>query len=161
MLQTLAVIDSQSYLTVFRNACQEKFLVSRMKETIADRLKKLKGDASLSNFARALGVPIPTLKDYLDHKYQPSVDFIKVVSEKFNISCDWLIKGEGPEPDLREVQEKIWSPKEAELVRKLLAILRAGDKHAKTIEAVILNIEEFYEKIYPPELVEERKIKVR
>ncbi len=64
--------------------------------TRGQRIQKLRTDASLSQeaFASMLGVSRQSVSKWEADKAYPEVDKLAVISEKFGVSCDWLITGQ-------------------------------------------------------------------
>ena len=61
-----------------------------MKE-FPERLKMLKGDMNVSQFARFLGVKQQTLDNYLKNKRKPNIPFVLTVCAKCCKSSDWVL----------------------------------------------------------------------
>ena len=62
-----------------------------MYKLIVARLKALKGDMSVSAFARLLEIPQKTMDVYINGEHKPSVELILRVCAKFGVSADWLL----------------------------------------------------------------------
>lgn len=55
------------------------------------RVSEVKGELSTSAFARALGMQQKTVDLYMKGERKPSVEFIKNICTRFNVSSDWLL----------------------------------------------------------------------
>ena len=64
--------------------------------TRGQRIQKLRTDASLSQeaFASLLGVSRQSVSKWEADKAFPEIDKLVIISEKFGVSCDWIITGE-------------------------------------------------------------------
>lgn len=51
-------------------------------------------DGNNSTFARAIGTSEANVRNYLNGR-QPKFETLYLIADKFETSCDWLIKGEG------------------------------------------------------------------
>lgn len=63
--------------------------------SIGERLKLVRGKRSGEEFATFLGVHLQTLYRYERGERTPDIDFVQLVSNKENISIEWLISGKG------------------------------------------------------------------
>ena len=64
--------------------------------TIQDRIKEAMGKYPPARFAREFGYHHQTVYKWLKPGAEPSLKFVCNVGEKFGVSLDWLINGEGP-----------------------------------------------------------------
>ena len=64
--------------------------------TRGQRIQKLRTDNSLSQeaFAAMLGVSRQSVSKWEADKAYPEIDKLAAISEKFGVSCDWLITGQ-------------------------------------------------------------------
>ena len=53
-------------------------------------LRTMNGNKSQKDFAAELGIPQPTLSAYESGKIKPTVDVLINISNKCNVSMDWL-----------------------------------------------------------------------
>ena len=62
-------------------------------ESVVNRLKTLLDErgTSVSEFARFLGMPQPTLNNYLKGERTPTIDSIVIVCNKCKVTSDWLL----------------------------------------------------------------------
>ena len=60
-------------------------------EPIIARIDELRGNRSVSGFARFLGMPQKSLDNYLKQGRKPSVELILLVCTKCHVSADWLL----------------------------------------------------------------------
>lgn len=62
------------------------------------RLREIAKDngLNLNEFSEALGVQYRTLVRYVSEGREPKVDFLRRLTDRFDISASWLISGEGP-----------------------------------------------------------------
>ncbi len=67
--------------------------------TIADRLNELRGDMTITEMGRRVGIGTSTIYNYL-HDRDPGADVIVSVCRAFDVNERWLLTGEGPK--LRE-----------------------------------------------------------
>ena len=67
--------------------------------TFAERIKKLFADTgkTQSEFAKCIGIAEKTFRNYRDGMTVPSVVELSQISKAFNVNCDWLVLGEGPQ----------------------------------------------------------------
>ncbi len=65
------------------------------KRAISERLKILKGNRSLNEFAKELNIPSSTLHYYFNGR-TPTISFLLKVCSKLNVREEWLLLGEGP-----------------------------------------------------------------
>jgi transcriptional regulator with XRE-family HTH domain len=66
----------------------------RFRKTFPGRLQELRAGRSQRQFARDLGVFQQNINRY-ENGQVPHIDFMIVVSEKCNVSLNWLILGKG------------------------------------------------------------------
>ncbi|MBI5213188.1 MAG: helix-turn-helix transcriptional regulator [Nitrospirae bacterium] len=59
------------------------------------RIKIIKGNRTLKDFAALMGIPLTTIHTYLNGR-EPSIGFVKRAHEKLNVNPEWLITGKGP-----------------------------------------------------------------
>ena len=64
--------------------------------TRGQRIQKLRTDAGLSQeaFASMLGVSRQSVSKWEADKAFPETDKLVIITEKFGVSCDWIIMGE-------------------------------------------------------------------
>lgn len=60
---------------------------------ISDRLKSLRGNRTLIEFSKLVGVPVSTVRSY-EQGRMPPADYIGVVANICNVSSDWILFGE-------------------------------------------------------------------
>jgi len=66
-------------------------------ETVGSRLKTLRGDLTMDQYASRLGVSKTTVFNYEKNRRAPDVTFLlKILEIHNNISPNWLLTGEGP-----------------------------------------------------------------
>lgn len=65
-------------------------------KTIAERIKLVRGDEKLANFAKATGCNSATLRSYERGLSNPNFDFIQSLCIVKKVSPEWLIFGTGP-----------------------------------------------------------------
>lgn len=72
------------------------------------RLKKISGNISQTKLAEKLDniVSPKTLWDYINGLSMPRPDALLKISEKFNVSIDWLLKGENSQIPKNEQEKK-------------------------------------------------------
>lgn len=66
-----------------------------MAETVADRIKQVRGTLNQEHFAIRLGVHKNTVGNY-ERGREPDAEFCRAVRREFGISIDWLLTGAGP-----------------------------------------------------------------
>lgn len=91
--------------------------------SIGYRIKQVRQHTHLNQkrFAEAIGISQGNLSDIERGKFSPSVETIISVSRYSNISTDWLLKGTGPGPGektIQEAQQKELLPIEREIIDK-------------------------------------------
>lgn len=69
-------------------------ILRRIKKKLPDRLAEVRGDRSQRQFARDLGVFQQNVNRY-ENGTTPHTDFLITLSNKENISLDWLLLGKG------------------------------------------------------------------
>ena len=87
--------------------------------TRGQRIQKLRQDNSLSQeaFASLLGVSRQSVSKWEADKAFPEIDKLAVISEKFGVSCDYLITGEDIlEEEKEEDNSKVTITKKAYLM---------------------------------------------
>lgn len=62
-------------------------------DAIAGRIRFLRGDLSQKEFAGKLGYKQAYISEIETLKTKASVDFLYAVSEKYNVTIDWILKG--------------------------------------------------------------------
>lgn len=64
---------------------------------IIDRINKLIIDNKISELGLSskIGIPQRSINYYMNRKQKPSLEFVKKITEAFNIDANWLLTGEG------------------------------------------------------------------
>lgn len=77
-------------------------------KSFGQRLKKISGNISQSKLAEKLDniVSQKTLWDYINGLSMPRPDALLKISEKFNVSVDWLLKGNESEIPKNDQEKK-------------------------------------------------------
>jgi transcriptional regulator with XRE-family HTH domain len=75
-------------------------------EALGDRIKKLRGDTSQTEFAKRYGLSKNTLWSYENETTDPKTSFVTALIEDFGIDANWLLLGAGepPKPELTSVE---------------------------------------------------------
>ena len=75
-------------------------------EKINERIKNLRKSRNLNqaSFAKTIGISQAALSDIEKGKYKPSIETLMAISDYFNVSIDWIVKGVKYE-DINERQE--------------------------------------------------------
>ncbi len=75
-------------------------------EKINERIKNLRKSLNLNqaSFAKTIGISQAALSDLEKGKSKPSIETLIAISDHFNVSIDWIVKGEKYE-DVSEQQE--------------------------------------------------------
>jgi len=63
--------------------------------TISDRIKSLHGPRERAKFAKILGFSAAYVADIENGRSKPSRALLQAISEKYNVSIDWLLTGKG------------------------------------------------------------------
>jgi len=63
--------------------------------SIGKRIKELRGKVPRDVFATQLGVVRNTVQRYEIYEQKPSLEFIEIICNKFDVNPDWLIFGKG------------------------------------------------------------------
>lgn len=92
--------------------------------TIGTRIRKVRKDNGLSQgaFAERIGYTLTQVSYVERGKSRPSREFIKKVCQKYNISSNWLLSGEGEEMSAEPLlDDKLieWLRKHPEEIRRL------------------------------------------
>ncbi|WP_319778409.1 helix-turn-helix domain-containing protein [Maridesulfovibrio sp.] len=64
--------------------------------TIGERIKRVRGEISQTKFAESLGIVQRTLANYEIEKSLPNSVFLANLAQKYSVSSEWLLFGEGP-----------------------------------------------------------------
>lgn len=83
--------------------------------TIETRLRELIGDGSVNGFAKAVGLPTATIRQYLEGSI-PGAEKAAQIAERCNVSLVWLITGDGPKARPKTVDEKSIATSRAPLI---------------------------------------------
>ena len=67
-----------------------------LKKDIGERIKLVRGKESRDSFAQNIASHRNSLSRYERGLAYPSMDFMAVVCDKYNVRPDWLLTGEGP-----------------------------------------------------------------
>ena len=65
-------------------------------EKLPERIKQLRGNMSRRAFAKTIDLPEGTLRNYEQGTSQPKFDALCQISQKLDVSLDWLVFGKGP-----------------------------------------------------------------
>ena len=67
--------------------------------TFAERITKIFDDygKTQNEFAKYVGISEKTFRNYRDGVTLPSIPELSLISKAFDINCDWLVMGEGPQ----------------------------------------------------------------
>ncbi|MCH5159585.1 MAG: helix-turn-helix transcriptional regulator [Clostridiales bacterium] len=65
--------------------------MSKYTKSFAENLRYLMGDMSISEFAKKVGIPQPTISRYLNCQREVTLDNIAKIADFFNESVDFLI----------------------------------------------------------------------
>lgn len=67
--------------------------------TFAERITKIFEDygKTQNEFAKYVGISEKTFRNYRDGVTLPSIPELSLISKAFDINCDWLVMGEGPQ----------------------------------------------------------------
>ena len=74
----------------------EKSLFSKNLGLIKDHLQENQKIKGIIDMADQLGSNRNSLRWYINGEQEPSVGFLKKLSEQYNVSLDWLVEGRGP-----------------------------------------------------------------
>ena len=63
------------------------------KEIVKENLKEIRNDSKMTQkeFSEFIGISQQTLSGYENGKMLPSLEVVKDIAQKCNISCDWLL----------------------------------------------------------------------
>ena len=75
------------------------------RNAIATRIKILRGNLSQREFAALLAYRQTYISEVETGKAKPSVEFLYVLSEKLNVTVDWILKG-----NISEEEEEKYTP---------------------------------------------------
>lgn len=75
-------------------------ILNRIREVI------VKSGMSDNAFAKSIEVPQATFSNMFQRKSEPKPSWLKTISEKYNISANWLLTGEGKMCETKEVATK-------------------------------------------------------
>jgi len=67
------------------------------RHAIAARIKLLRGEVSQRDFGKLLGYRQTIISEIETGRVKPSVEFLLILSEKCNVSVDWILKGDRPQ----------------------------------------------------------------
>lgn len=73
--------------------------------TIEARIRELVGKGSVNGFAKTVGLPTATIRQYLEGSI-PGAEKAAQIAERCNVSLVWLITGEGPKARQSSVDDK-------------------------------------------------------
>lgn len=65
-------------------------------KTLGERIRFLRGEESQAEFAERVGIAKGSVGGYENDKNSPSADAVLKICLSYDISSDWLLKGEGP-----------------------------------------------------------------
>ncbi|WP_320174912.1 helix-turn-helix transcriptional regulator [Maridesulfovibrio sp.] len=65
-------------------------------KSLGDRIRHLRGDVQIIEFAKRYGINKNTLWNYEKGVTSPKADFLKLLALDFGVSMDWLFFGEDP-----------------------------------------------------------------
>ena len=67
--------------------------------TFAERITKIFDDygKTQNEFAKYVGISEKTFRNYRDGVTLPSIPELSLISKAFDVNCDWLVMGEGPQ----------------------------------------------------------------
>ena len=73
--------------------------ITKIMCTFAERITKIFEDygKTQNEFARHVGISEKTFRNYRDGVTLPSIPELALISKAFNVNCDWLVMGEGPQ----------------------------------------------------------------
>ena len=75
-------------------------ILNRIREVI------VKSGMSDNAFAKSIEVPQATFSNMFQRKSEPKPSWLKTISEKYNISANWLLTGEGKMCETKDVATK-------------------------------------------------------
>ena len=75
-------------------------ILNRIREVI------VKSGMSDNAFAKSIEVPQATFSNMFQRKSEPKPSWLKTISEKYNISANWLLTGEGEMCETKDVATK-------------------------------------------------------
>ena len=108
-------------------------------ETFSQRLSKLikdHADGKHTVFAKKIGIPTGTFQSYVDGKL-PKPEYLLLISEKINVSIDWLLTGKG-DPYICKVGASQDDDTEfAEFLNMARVVLESGTAYSDTLIANI------------------------
>ncbi|MCL2555882.1 MAG: helix-turn-helix domain-containing protein [Firmicutes bacterium] len=61
------------------------------KEAFADSLLEFMDEKSIEQFAKMIGIPSRTIRDWLKKTYLPKSEYLIILAKKFNCSIDYLL----------------------------------------------------------------------
>ena len=125
-------------------------------ETYSQRLSKLikdHADGKHTVFAKKVGIPTGTFQSYVDGKL-PKSEYLLLISEKFNVSIDWLLTGIG-DPYIKEEDSLAYSsnyeevnldenPEMIEVLALTREILQSGTGYS---DCLVANIRSFHNSV--------------
>lgn len=100
-----------------------------MAETIADRIRKVRGTLNQEQFGTRLGVHKNTISNY-ERDREPDAYFCRAVRREYGVSIDWLLTGEGP--------MMAASPDTSGLRKQLAALLALKGELSYSLEQAIV-----------------------
>ena len=109
-----------------------------MKNNFLARLDELRGDRSVTEFARFLGIPQKTLDNYMREERKPSIGLVEAICTKCFVSSDWLLGLNGINMVSQNGNEIDWQSRALEAEKKLASIRVA----LKNVTAAVKVLEE-------------------
>lgn len=113
-----------------------------LKETTADRLKKLIGNRSVRAAAKDWGLPYSTVSNYLTRQIEPSLDAAIRIAQAEQVDLIWLAKGSGearteiptnePLSSLEQAWRLIYESMGPEVISEFVKLI-----HRKGIEGIL------------------------
>lgn len=129
---------------------------------LALRLKSVVPEEDLLEIAKTLRLSrTQVVKRWRNAEAEPPLQFLVFVAEKYRVNLDWLLTGKEPEARA-DVQAVVECPvvrhhdpgdkrlPEASAVVPLSMAWSVIESETTTAQALLLNIQEFYEKVYGP-----------
>lgn len=100
---------------------------------IGNRLRILRGKKTQTEFATDIGTTLRTYQHYESGGRQPDPNVLKVISDKYRKSVDWILKGT-PEINYQENHSSLNSHKINEIVQKTYPLSSASSSNDSGIE---------------------------
>jgi transcriptional regulator with XRE-family HTH domain len=89
-------------------------------QTLGGRLLQVRGARTQAEFAKELGISVPTYANYESGRRLPQGDLLRLLNEQYNVDLNWLVTGEArTEPGYQEFNERIFKRITATVVRLL------------------------------------------